>query len=159
MYSACMKTTDSTNSTPNDTLSDIKTSAWIQLARAYHEVFSSIEHALKTAGFPALSWYDVLLELDRAGTDGLRAFELQEKLLLPQYGISRLIGRIERAGYLKRIHCEDDGRSQHLTITTQGKVLRKKMWGVYGKVLKEKVGEKLTDKQATDLTKILKNLS
>lgn len=132
--------------------------AWINLVRAYHLTFSNVESALKDADFPSLSWYDVLLELDRVGADGLRPFELQAKVLLPQYGVSRLIARIENAGYLERVSCDNDGRGQHLKITKSGKTLRKKMWRVYGEVLQNKIGQKITEKQATELAATLKNI-
>jgi len=132
--------------------------AWVALVRAYQSAFSTVEHALKNAAFPALSWYDVLLELDRAGAEGLRAFELQDKLLLPQYGISRLIARIEKAGYLERVGCEDDGRGQHLIITKSGKKLRKQMWRIYGTALQEVIGNKCTPREANQLSALLEKM-
>jgi DNA-binding MarR family transcriptional regulator len=44
------------------------------------------------------------------------AFSLQSGKLA-QYNLSRLIERIERAGYLERRACEDDGRGQLIVIT------------------------------------------
>jgi len=140
--------------TPNDPTIN----AWVNLARSYNSVFSAVESALKKAGFPSLSWYDVLLELDRANPDGLRPFELQQKLLLPQYGISRLISSIEKEGYLQRVFCINDGRGQYLHITQSGKQLRKQMWRIYGNVLQETIGEKLATKQADQLSVLLEHI-
>lgn len=100
---------------------DATVKAWARLLRAHQSAFSSVESALKDADLPPLSWYDVLLELEHAGNRGVRPFELEHALLLPQYGISRLIERIEKAGYLKRETCNDDGRGQYLLITATGK--------------------------------------
>ena len=132
--------------------------AWVDLARAYNCALTAVENALKSAEFPALRWYDVLLELDRAGADGLRPFELQKNLLLPQYGVSRLIARIEKAGYLERVSCEDDGRGQNVAITISGRELRKQMWPIYRKALQEVIGLSCTPREASELSVLLKKI-
>jgi len=113
---------------------------------------------LKDADFPPLSWYDVLLELERSGKDGMRPFELQDELLLPQYGISRLLNRIGTAGYIERHSCENDGRGQRLIITQTGKKIRRRMWSVYSEAIEQAVGSKLTPKEAETLCRLLKAL-
>lgn len=138
--------------------SDATVQAWARLIRAHRTARSSVEQALKKAGFPPLIWYDVLLELERAQDKGLRPFELERELLLPQYGVSRLIERIEKAGHLKREACEDDGRGQRLVITAAGKALRRRMWPVYGRAIEEAVGAKLTSTQAKTLSELLARL-
>lgn len=140
---------------PSKTTVDI----WIRLARAHQAVLSSIEKALKTAGFPPLSWYDVLLELVRAEPEGLRAFELQKKLLLPQYGLSRLLAKIEDAGYLERVACDEDGRGQIVTITPSGRAMRQSMWAVYSVAIEQGVGAKLNKPDREILAKLLMNLT
>ena len=54
----------------------------------------AVEARLKAADLPPLGWYDVLLELEKAGEAGLRPFELQARLLLPQYGVSPTLAGI-----------------------------------------------------------------
>jgi hypothetical protein len=51
------------------------TAAWTGLIRAQHALMDAIEGELKDAGFPPLSWYDVLLELSRAPRGALRPVE------------------------------------------------------------------------------------
>lgn len=137
---------------------DITMKTWTRLIRAYQVAISSVENSLKSAGLPPLSWYDVLLELERADGQKLRPFELERALLLPQYGISRLVERIEKAGYLKSEVCEDDGRGKRLVITSEGKKLRKRMWAIYGPAIDEAVGKKLSDVQANSLSSLLAQL-
>jgi len=104
---------------------------------------------------PPLAWYDVLLELERAGRQGVRPFELQAELLLPQYGLSRLLDRMENAGYVRRISCDDDGRGQMLSITPSGGKIRKRIWSVYGPAIQEAIGEKMPPSGIADLSKLL----
>lgn len=138
---------------------DLSAEVWINLVRAHRIALSSIEGALKGQNMPPLKWYDVLLELDRVGTEGLRPFELEERLLLPQYGVSRLIDSVEKAGYLKRLSCEDDRRGQHLVITTTGKKLRKKMWPIYKDAIEKSIGEKFGPVQLKSLAGLLSKLA
>ncbi len=132
--------------------------AWTRLLRAQHSAQSHVEKALKDGGFPPLSWYDVLLELERAGKDGLRPFELERHLLLPQYALSRLLNRIETAGYLERRPCPHDARGQVVVITREGRRLRGKMWPLYGAALRTAVADRLTLREQETLSGLLGNL-
>ena len=127
--------------------------------RAQHAALSRVEKALKQAELPALVWYDVLLELSRdPDGGGLRPFEIERKMLLPQYGLSRLLDRIERAGYIRREVCVEDGRGQIVFMTTAGKDLMQRMWPVYEAAIQEAVGEPLTKREAEDLHGLLGKL-
>jgi len=138
--------------------SNTTTEAWVRLVRAHHSVSSGIESALKKEGHPPLIWYDVLLELEKSGENGLRPYELEQKLLLRQYGVSRLIERMATSGHLKSETCEDDGRGRRLTITSDGKELRRRMWSVYGPAIQDAVGSRITSRQAKTLSGLLVRL-
>jgi DNA-binding MarR family transcriptional regulator len=135
--------------------SKIAIRAWARLMRAQHLALASIERELKVAGLPPLVWYDVLLEVERAGDHGLRPFDLERAMLLAQYNLSRLIDRIERAGYLERRPCEGDGRGQLIMITERGKAIRRKMWPVYARAIEATVGRNLSVKQVEVLDDLL----
>ena len=132
--------------------------AWARLMKAQQLVLASIERALKVAGLPPLDWYDVLLEVERAGENGLRPFELERAMLLAQYNLSRLVDRIERAGYVERQVCEEDGRGQLVAITPLGKAMRRKMWPVYSQAIGSAVGQHLSGKEAEALDGLLGKL-
>ena len=97
--------------------------AWVRLVRVPQSLLSAVETELKSKGYPPLAWYDALLELRRAGADGLRPFELQGAMLLAQYNLSRLTDRLDKAGYVRRRPYDGDRRGQLLTITPQGERL------------------------------------
>ena len=141
-----------------DLPSDITVDTWVRLLRVQGHALSIAEKALKTAGYPPLAWYDVLLELERSGADGVRPFELQNRLLLPQYGVSRLIERIEKAGYVERRACIDDGRGQMLVITPSGRDARSAMWPAYGSAIEQAIGARLTPGEMRILMRILGKL-
>ena len=138
-----------------DKPSEIVVGAWARLMKAQQLALGIIEQDLKAAGLPPLVWYDVLLEVERAGGEGLRPFELERAMLLAQYNLSRLIDRIERAGYVERRNCEDDGRGQMIVITESGRAMRRKMWPVYGRAIAAAVGTRLSPKEAETLAGLL----
>jgi DNA-binding MarR family transcriptional regulator len=132
--------------------------AWARLAQAQQIALRTIEGALKAAKLPPLAWYDALLELERAGDRGLRPGELQSEMLLAQYNLSRLIDRIEHAGYVERRPCDDDGRGQVIVITSAGRDLRRRMWAVYGPAIQRALGDRLSPRQAETLDALLGKL-
>ena len=83
---------------------------------------------------------------------------VEQQLLLPQYGLSRLLQRLEVAEYIMRWRCEQDGRGQVVSITDKGRDVRKQMWPVYAAVLQDLFGEKLDDQQAEQLAERLGQL-
>ncbi len=127
--------------------------AWARLARAYTAAFTQIEQALKAAGLPGLDWYDVLLELDRAGP--LRPAALQARLLLAQSNLSRLVDRMAAAGAVERRALENDRRGQIIAITRPGKALRRRMWPVYAQAIGSTIGDRLSEADAATLGDLL----
>ena len=133
--------------------------AWTRLIRAQQAALSAVEADLKAADFPPLGWYDVLLELSRSEGDGLRPFALEEKLLLAQYNLSRLLDRLETAGYVARRACAEDGRGQIVAITASGRALVKRMWPTYRAAIARHVGAKLSEDEAARLAALLEKLT
>ncbi len=136
-------------------ITDETTRVWTTLVSTSRELVEQAEADLKGAGLPPLSWYDALLEIEDAGEDGIRPFILRERLLLPQYGTSRLLDRIARAGLIERRICDEDGRGQVIFITPEGRGTRQKMWPIYAKMLEGQIQDKLTAKEATTLADLL----
>jgi len=139
--------------------SDAVTQAWIGIMRAQQKLLQAIETDLKKAGMPPLGWYDVLWELDRAQDGRLRPFEIEERTLLAQYNLSRLIDRLEREGLVIRETFADDGRGRWVAVTDSGRALRERMWTVYGKAIGRHVGSKLDDASAGAISGLLKRFS
>ena len=109
---------------------DLKGHAWAVLLTAHATLIERVEAALAAAGLPALAWYDVLWELEKA--DGrLRMRELGERVVLSKSNLSRLADRLEAAGLVERRDAADDGRGYDLALTRAGRAMRKRMWPVY----------------------------
>ncbi len=137
---------------------DPKVAAWVALVRASNGVISAIQAEGKAAGVPPLEWYDVLWELERAPRGALRPFELEARLLLAQYNLSRLIDRLHRAGYVEKLRCPEDGRGLVLVITEEGRALRKRMWPTYSAAIDRHIGSQLGEDEARTLSGLLMRL-
>lgn len=133
--------------------------AWARLARAHTAALTTVEQALKSAGLPPLAWYDVLLELRRAGAAGLRPSEIEQRLLLAQHNVSRLVDRLEAAGLVRRAPCPEDGRGQIVVIKEAGKAMQRRMWPVYAAAIERGVGARLTAGEARTLADLLGKLA
>jgi DNA-binding MarR family transcriptional regulator len=144
---------------PEHPPSDAVIRAWTRLVRAQQVALSAVEAELKAAGFPPLAWYDVLLELSRVEAEGLRPFALEQQLLLAQYNLSRLLDRLEKAAYIERLACPDDGRGQVIAITASGRALVKRMWPTYRAAIGRHVGAKLSEDEAARLASLLGKLT
>jgi DNA-binding MarR family transcriptional regulator len=138
--------------------SDNTIAAWVGLMRAQAQVLNAIEWDLKDAGFPPLAWYDVLLELKRCEAGAARPVELQERLLIAQHNLSRLIDRMEEEGVLERRPFVGDRRGQLVVITEKGRRLQRAIWPTYRAAIQNHFGSKLTEIEASRLAELLDKL-
>jgi DNA-binding MarR family transcriptional regulator len=132
--------------------------AWAKLVRVHQLLLAAVERDLRAAGQPPLAWYDALLELTRAPEGRLRPFELERRMLLAQYNLSRLLDRLEREGLVAREPCPEDGRGQWVVLTAAGRERQRAMWPVYADSIQRHVGAKLADADADLLARLLDRL-
>jgi len=131
---------------------------WVELVRGHRRIVDAVEASLKAEGLPPLEWYDVLLELERHGMP-LRARDLELKLLLAQYNLSRLLDRMEGRGLIAREPDPDDRRSRLIRLSELGLATRKQMWPVYRRTIETMVGQTLSIQKAERLAKLLASLA
>jgi DNA-binding MarR family transcriptional regulator len=142
------------------TPSEAAIDAWTRLMRAQRKALSGVEADMKAAGFPPLAWYDVLLELKKAGDAGLRPVELEDRLLLEQHNVSRLVDRLAAAGHVLRRPCLSDRRGHMLALTESGRSLLREMWPAYREAIQRHVGSRIgCDDDAKQLATLLDRLT
>ena len=130
--------------------------AWARLVKAARVVVGRVEADLKAEGFPPLGWYDVALELRRAGRP-MRPIEIEDELLIPQSNVSRLLDRMVTAGYLVRQPCAEDKRGFEMALSDAGHDLLR-MWPTYRALIQKHVGGKLQPGEAETLAASLGRL-
>ena len=99
---------------------------WHDFLRAHSHVASSLEDELQGhVGFP-LTWFDVLHHLSEAPAGKMRLQDLADKLLFSRSGLTRLVDRIEQAGFVVREPDPHDRRGVSAVLTAAGRrALRK----------------------------------
>ncbi len=95
--------------------------AWRGLLRAHALLVKRLDAELEaTHGLPLTS-YEVLLHLSHADTGKMRMCDVAESVLLSRSGLTRLVDRLERDGYVERVSCPDDARGAYARLTDAGR--------------------------------------
>src|SRR3954468_10413117 len=94
--------------------------------------------------------YGVLYALSTA-PQGLRITELRSDVLLTQPGISRLIARLEAAGFVERIDDPDDGRACRIRLTDAGAQAQRDVGLRHGHHVAQTMSGRLTTDQLRQL--------
>lgn len=132
--------------------------AWRALLTAHAELTERIDTALREADVIPLRWYDALIGLYEAPGRRLRLTEMAKAALLSRSGLSRLVDRLEQAGLLTRVPCEDDARGAYAVLTPAGLQELRRCWRVYGAEIELHVGRKLSQAEARSLRSLLEQL-
>ncbi len=101
-------------------LAPAQLAAWRGMLRAQAELLRGLDAELTSAHGLALRSYEVLLHLKAAPQHRLRMSDLSHSVLLSASGISRLVDRLERDGFVRRERCGEDGRGYWAVLTTRG---------------------------------------
>ena len=72
-----------------------------------------------SCGLP-LAWYEVLVRVIRSPEGRLTMSEVADQTVYTSGGTTRLVDRIEEAGYLARAKCPSDRRTVYVEITEAG---------------------------------------
>jgi DNA-binding MarR family transcriptional regulator len=106
-------------STPFRSLSQ---EAYLALLRTADDSKRYIAKVLEPAGV-TVQQYNVLRILRGAGRDGIPTLVVAERMLERTPGVTRLIDRMERKGWVERSRCTEDRRRVWCKITSSGLAL------------------------------------
>lgn len=98
--------------------------------------------------------YDVLFTLASAPEHQLRLRDLGESSLLSQPSLSRMVERLEEAGWVRRAPAADDGRGVDVTLTDQGAQLQREVGRRHVQAIAHYVGGALDATQLAELTRV-----
>jgi len=129
-------------------LDDLYLSAWRNFITAHAHLIDRIDGELAAAQCLPLHWYDVLIELYEAPDRKLRLSELAEKVVLSRSGLTRLVDKLESAGYLRREPSPTDRRGAFAVITDKGQAALKASWPVYARGIAAYFASHLSDDEA-----------
>jgi DNA-binding MarR family transcriptional regulator len=107
-------------SVTSQSLSDVELGAWRGLLRTHAMLVKRLDAELEAEHGLALTSYEVLLHLSHAEERKMRMCDVAESVLLSRSGLTRLIDRLERDGYVERVSCADDARGAYARLTDGG---------------------------------------
>jgi DNA-binding MarR family transcriptional regulator len=131
--------------------------AWGAFLRAHADLVRRMDHALRMATGMPLQWYDVLrniAEPDEAPT--MR--QLEQRVLLSQSGLSRLVARLTDAGLVVRSTPADDRRSVVLALTPGGRERLRAAKTVMSRQVRELFARRMTADEAAVLLAVLRRM-
>src|ERR1019366_2182702 len=92
--------------------------AWHRLLQVSSSVLRELDDALDAHDRITVTEFDVLITLDNATGRQLRMTDLARATMLSSGGMTRLIGRLEDRGLVRRDPDPDDARALRATLTS-----------------------------------------
>ena len=132
-------------------IDEVQLAAWRNFITAHANLIDLIDRELTIADRLPLHWYDVLIELVEAPENRLRLSELAHKVVLSRSGLTRLVDKLEIAGYLRRQAAPDDRRGAFAVLTDKGKDAVRKSWPVYTKGISKYFASNISQAEARTL--------
>lgn len=132
--------------------------AWSRLLRAHAALTRRFSSELLGEHGLTLNDYEVLLHLAHAPERRLRPVDLAESVLLTPSGITRLLGGLERAGYVDRAACAGDARVSYAVLTDAGYDKLRSAAPSHLAAIRELFGERFSADELETLATLLERL-
>ena len=113
---------------------------WSELESAHARVREALERALEREHRLSLSEYEVLRRLAEDPDGKRRIQELADEVHLSQSALSRLVQRLEDAGFVNRAICDHDRRGIWACVTDAGRNAQDEAHPTHRAVLAETLG-------------------
>ena len=111
--------------------------SWGRLVEAYSFLERRLGASLEAScGIPS-AWFEVLLRLARAEGGQLSMGALADQVALTSGGVTRLLDRMIKAGYVERRQCPTDRRVVFAALTPAGRVKIEEAAAVHARDLDE----------------------
>jgi DNA-binding MarR family transcriptional regulator len=132
--------------------------AWRAFLETHAAIVAALERELLAERDLPLSWYDVLYQL-KAHSGRMRMSELARAVLLSKSGLTRLIDRLVRAGYVGREVDSLDRRGVCVQLTSAGESAQRRAAPVHLRGVQHHFGAFLEDSEANYMTTLLARMS
>ena len=142
----------------NQLTEDATLGPWIRFLRAHASLTRQLSTRLEAEHELTLSDFDVLAQLYFAPEHALRRIDIARQVLLTASGITRLLDRLERAGWVAKRNCETDARVTYAVLTEEGLRKFEAARGSHVADVEELFGSRLTDHERRRLGELLEKL-
>ena len=117
-----------------------------------------MDAAIRQTANISLPWFMVLASLDRSREGHMNMTELASQISLSSSGATRLIDRVEEAGYVERLSCASDRRVWYVKITPLGEAVLRKAVPAYRRSVDEYLSGRLDPDELQDLDRLMAKL-
>ncbi|MFD3457400.1 MarR family winged helix-turn-helix transcriptional regulator [Streptomyces sp. NPDC058691] len=113
---------------------------------------------VREAGLP-LSEYTPLMHLSEAPETRLRMSELADACNLSLSGMTRVVIRLEKQGWVQRVKCDDDGRGWNAVLTDGGLARLEQAWPAFLATVRQHLVDHFDGHDLTSLTAALRKVA
>jgi DNA-binding MarR family transcriptional regulator len=126
------------------------------LVRLETELWDLLDQRLRNDHDLPLSWFEPMQVMDRVVD--CRVVDIAEALSITVGGVSKLVDRIEHAGWCGRAPNPNDARSSVVTLTQAGQRVLKAARGSFGNELAVRLGAAVSPEQLGSFASIVRDL-
>jgi DNA-binding MarR family transcriptional regulator len=105
---------------PASAVTDERLAAWRAFLFAQATLLAQLDAELQADSGLTLAEFDALVQLALTRERRLRMSALADRVLLSRSGVTRLVDRLERDGWVTRESCTPDGRGAYAVLTAAG---------------------------------------
>ena len=105
---------------PSPHLSQSEGAAWSGFLRAHSLITRQLDADLRASADLTLSEFEILLHLASAGGER-RMARIAHDLVLTGGGVTRIVARLGKLGFIERRSCPKDGRGVFAVLTDRGR--------------------------------------
>lgn len=128
--------------------------AWRAYLDGTKMLFQALDRQLLADSELSLTDYELLVRLAEAPDGTLRMRELADATLATRSGVTRAVTRAERAGWVRRVECEDDRRGMNAELTAAGRAKLESAAPGHVNAVRENLLDLLTPEQLGQLAAI-----
>ena len=132
--------------------------AWGWMLFAHAKVLRALEADLLEQHDLPITWFDVMNRLREAPGQRLRMHELEAASLFTKSGLTRLVDRIEDAGFVRRERSPEDRRGVHVVMTTAGNAKIGAVWEDHVTSIHRHFGQHLDDADAAAIERVARKI-
>lgn len=129
--------------------------AFFELWRAQDVLTRTLDQEMQEERAISITEYLLLLTLRYAPEGRLLLGELAARVHLTKSGVTRLVDRMEDAGFVDRVPCPTDKRSTFAAINAAGRAELRRAWPVHRRGIESHFGEHFTTAEAAELRDLL----
>jgi DNA-binding MarR family transcriptional regulator len=128
--------------------------AWRAYLDGTRLLFQELDRQLESDADLSLTDYELLVRLSEAPDGTLRMRDLADATLSTRSGVTRAVTRAERAGWVRRVECEDDRRGMNAELTAAGRAKLGSAAPGHVAAVREHLLDLLSPEQLKQLTEI-----